>query len=166
MEQQSPANRCTVTLAMLVLFGGCSWGPPQPASGSTPVRPAAEPAATLGQRAASVAVAQLGTPYRYGGSSERGFDCSGLVHYAYARAGGSVPRTTGGLWRGLPPVDATNLRAGDVLFFDIEGKVSHVGLYLGQRRFVHAPATGRAVSIESLDSDFYRQAFVRAGRPY
>jgi cell wall-associated NlpC family hydrolase len=119
----------------------------------------------VGEQAAVVAVRQLGVPYRYGGSTSKGFDCSGLVHYAYSRAGRSIPRTTTALWRSLQPIAANNLRVGDVLFFNIEGKVSHVGLYLGSRRFVHAPSSGREVTIEELDSAFYRKAFVRGGRP-
>lgn len=120
---------------------------------------------TVGQRAAVVAVRQVGVPYRYGGNTVNGFDCSGLVQYAYANAGKQLPRTTADLWREARPVYAENLEVGDVLFFDIEGKVGHVGLYLGERRFVHAPASGREVTIEDLDSAFYRQAFVRGGRP-
>jgi cell wall-associated NlpC family hydrolase len=65
----------------------------------------------------------------------------------------------------LQPVAVQNLRVGDLLFFDIDGKVSHVGLYLGRRRFVHAPSTGREVTIEELDSGYYRKTFVRGGRP-
>jgi cell wall-associated NlpC family hydrolase len=110
-------------------------------------------------------VRQVGVPYRYGGSTASGFDCSGLVQYAYANAGRRVPRTTADLWRQIRPVHAENLEVGDILFFDIEGKIGHVGLYLGERRFVHAPASGREVTIEDLDSAFYRQAFVRGGRP-
>jgi cell wall-associated NlpC family hydrolase len=119
----------------------------------------------LGERAAVVAVRQLGVPYRYGGSNQSGFDCSGLVHYAYSKAGKSIPRTTGGLWNELKPVSANNLRVGDLLFFNIDGTISHVGLYLGSRRFVHAPSTGRDVTIDQLDSGYYRKAFVRGGRP-
>ena len=123
------------------------------------------PSLSVGERAAVVAVRQVGVPYRYGGSSTEGFDCSGLVHYAYAKAGRSIPRTTRHLWRDLRPVAADQLRVGDLLFFDINGSVSHVGLYLGSRRFVHAPSTGREVTVEQLDSAFYRAAFVRGGRP-
>jgi cell wall-associated NlpC family hydrolase len=110
-------------------------------------------------------VRQVGVPYRYGGNTTGGFDCSGLVQYAYASAGKRLPRTTADLWRHTHPVPGEDLEVGDVLFFDIEGKVAHVGLYLGQRRFVHAPASGREVTIEDLDSAFYRQAFIRGGRP-
>ncbi len=107
---------------------------------------------------------QVGVPYRYGGASTNGFDCSGLVHYSYAKAGKNVPRTTAGLWHGARPISYGELQSGDVLFFRIEGKMSHVGMYLGNGRFVHAPATGRSVSVDSLDSDFYSLAFIRGGR--
>jgi len=121
---------------------------------------------STGERAAVVAVRQIGIPYQYGGSTTRGFDCSGLVQYAYANVGKHIPRTTTEQWRQLTPVNGNNLRVGDLLFFRIAGKVSHVGMYLGNRRFVHAPSTGRQVSTASLDSDYYRRAFIRAARPY
>jgi cell wall-associated NlpC family hydrolase len=120
---------------------------------------------SVGQQAASIAVGQVGVPYRYGGNSPTGFDCSGLVHYSYLRAGKAVPRTTSQLWSGTSAVDRDEIRAGDILFFRIQGKMSHVGMYLGDNRFVHAPSSGKSVSIETLSSDFYRSAFVRAGRP-
>jgi cell wall-associated NlpC family hydrolase len=119
-----------------------------------------------GQLAATAALEQVGVPYRFGGNSPRGFDCSGLVHYAYLRAGVSVPRTTTQLWTAAEPVARDELRAGDLLFFRIDGKMSHVGLYLGERRFVHAPQSGRTVSVASLETPFYRQALIRAGRVY
>ena len=119
-----------------------------------------------GEQAAKFAVRQLGVPYRYGGSTTQGFDCSGLVQYAYAKAGMQIPRTTAQQWQQLQPVRKDKLRVGDLLFFNIEGKIAHVGLYLGARRFVHAPASGRDVTIAELDSGFYRQAFVRGGRPH
>lgn len=120
---------------------------------------------SVGQQAASIAVRQVGVPYRYGGHSPTGFDCSGLVHYSYLRAGKAVPRTTSQLWSGTSAVDRNEIRAGDILFFRIEGKMSHVGMYVGDDRFVHAPSSGNSVSIETLSSDFYRSALVRAGRP-
>lgn len=115
--------------------------------------------------AAITAASQVGVPYRYGGADESGFDCSGLVHFAYRRAGKQVPRTTGSLWRTLPRVPTAKLRVGDVLFFRISGKVSHVGMYLGGRQFVHAPQSGRSVSIAKLDSPYYSQVYIGAGRP-
>lgn len=125
----------------------------------------AEPPPSVGDRAARIALGQVGVPYRYGGATPRGFDCSGLVFYAYDRAGKPVPRTTGGLWQAAAPVSGTRMRRGDLLFFRFDGKMSHVGLYIGGGRFVHAPSSGRVVSVESLDSPVYRSAFVRAARP-
>ena len=109
---------------------------------------------------------QLGVPYRYGGATPQGFDCSGLVYYSYQQVGKTVPRTTATLWSQTQPVAIGEFEAGDILFFRIKGKLSHVGLYIGNDRFVHAPESGRLVSVASLRSDFYRNALIRAGRPY
>lgn len=140
------------------------------ACGHDPVRQLPEtdqrwPARSPPEQAAIVAVRQVGVPYRYGGSTVKGFDCSGLVQFAYARAGIVIPRTTAAQWRELVPVSGDKLRVGDLLFFRIKGRVSHVGLYLGSGRFIHAPSSGREVTIEELNSDYYRRAFVRGGRP-
>lgn len=144
-----------LSLAITVLaLAGCGATPPAPAAPTT-----------AGHRAATIALDQVGTPYRYGGTSPSGFDCSGLVHYSYRLAGVQVPRTTRQLWSATRPVGRNELRAGDLLFFSIEGKMSHVGLYLGEQRFVHAPQSGRKVSVASLDSAFYKAALIRAGRP-
>lgn len=120
---------------------------------------------SIGEQAAAVAIRQVGVPYRYGGSTSAGFDCSGLTQFAYASVGKRIPRTTRGQWRSLAPVAADRLRAGDVLFFNIDGKIAHVGLYLGRGRFVHAPSSGRKVSVESLRADFYSARLIRGGRP-
>lgn len=117
------------------------------------------------QKAAAIAVQQVGVRYRYGGASPAGFDCSGLVHYAYSNAGKRIPRTTAALWQLMRPVSNKDLRVGDILFFSIEGKMSHVGMYVGEGDFVHAPSTGNTVTVSSLRSGFYEDAFVRAGRP-
>jgi cell wall-associated NlpC family hydrolase len=107
----------------------------------------------------------VGIPYRYGGKTPSGFDCSGLVQYSYSKAGKFVPRTTGKLWSALLPVSPGEMKPGDVLFFRIKGKMSHVGLYLGDSEFVHAPSSGRTVSVASLESPFYGGSLIRAGRP-
>ena len=124
-----------------------------------------------GKSPATVAVQtvrrQIGVPYRYGGSTPRGFDCSGLVHYAYQRAGIKVPRTTGGLLRRAHRVPLSQLRPGDVLFFRIAPpKISHVGLYIGGGRFVHAPSSGKEVSYASLKNEYWKHHLVSAGRLY
>ena len=155
-------------MASPLLLTACGSAPLRVADPETLAAPAPLPTAAArspGERAAAIAASQVGVPYRYGGRSTEGFDCSGLVSYAYGRAGRAVPRTTGALWRQLRPVAAGELRPGDVLFFDIAGKPSHVGLYLGEGRFVHAPSSGREVSIEDLETPYYRRSFIRGGRP-
>jgi cell wall-associated NlpC family hydrolase len=133
--------------------------------GDPPLRPA-DATTSPGHRAALAALAQVGVPYRYGGQSPSGFDCSGLVHYAYLEAGVATPRTTRQLWSVARTIEQNELQAGDLLFFRIDGKMSHVGMYLGERRFVHAPQSGHTVSVASLEMPFYRQALIRAGRIY
>ena len=155
----------SLAITMLAL-AACGSNPPAPASEAASQPVSTSPRTTTGQRAAAIALDQVGVPYRYGGTTPGGFDCSGLVQYSYKRAGVAVPRTTGQLWSAMSPVGRHELRAGDLLFFKIEGKMSHVGLYLGEQRFVHAPQSGRKVSVESLSSPFYKAAFIRAGRPY
>ena len=154
--------------ALTIILAGCGHEPvrraaaPDPADGG---REHSSQTGTIGKRAASIAVRQIGVPYRYGGNTTSGFDCSGLAQYAYARSGIHIPRTTAEQWRGLDPVAEKDLEVGDILFFRIEGTISHVGLYLGDKRFVHAPSSGREVGVADLNSRFYAQAFVRGGRP-
>jgi cell wall-associated NlpC family hydrolase len=120
--------------------------------------------ASIQERAAAVALKQVGTAYRYGGSSPAGFDCSGLVQYSYLEAGKTVPRTTSQLWNTAGTVPYDDLQVGDLLFFRFDGKMSHVGIYVGDEKFVHAPSTGRSVTVDSLDARYYRSALMRAGR--
>jgi cell wall-associated NlpC family hydrolase len=168
ISQQASIIRSVVLIAIVAMAAaGCSANPTSAANTRSKGESVSGPSqgSGIGDRAASVALQQLGVPYQYGGSTPDGFDCSGLVHYSYARAGKNIPRTTAGQWTNLSPVDHRQIRAGDLLFFNISGKMSHVGLYLGGGRFVHAPSSGKVVAVESLGSDFYSRAFIRAGRP-
>jgi len=107
----------------------------------------------------------LGTPYRYGGADPSGFDCSGLVSYAYRSVGISVPRTSGEQFRQSRPVATDKLRSGDLLFFRLSPpKVSHVAIYDGGGRFIHAPSSGKQVSYASLENPYWRKHLVAAGR--
>ncbi len=117
---------------------------------------------------AMVAKEMVGVRYRYGGSSpSSGFDCSGLIYYSYKRIGLRSPRTTRDFYRHARPVDRSELRTGDILFFKLDGKkVSHAAIYLGNGRMVHAPSTGKRVSYASLRSRFWRSRFIGAGRLY
>ena len=158
-------------VVVLLVLAGCAAVPPATdppearRSSQSPAPPLAG-RSTVADRAAGIALDQVGVPYRYGGQSPTsGFDCSGLVHYAYREAGKSIPRTTQTLWAGTRRVHRENLRTGDLVFFTIEGKMQHVGLYLGDGRFVHAPSSGRTVSVESLSSPYYQEALLGGGRP-
>ncbi len=153
--------RPTLLVLLLIAAAGCSWQTPgaETAQGTEFVS-----VADTGQRAAQFALWQQGAPYAWGGETPNGFDCSGLVFYAYKLAGKDVPRTTALLHRSAKPVRRSALKPGDLVFFDIDGKVSHVGIYVDGDQFVHAPRKGRNVSLESLDSEFYRNAYRGGGR--
>lgn len=111
------------------------------------------------------ALAMQGHPYRYGGERPGGFDCSGLVNYAASRIGARLPRTSRELLRVGRRVDRSKLRPGDLLFFHGSGrKPLHVGIYIGDDYFVHAPATGRVVRVDDLLSGYYRRNFWQARR--
>ena len=157
-------SRLAFTMVLVAILSACSG---QAAVKSRPASPGAvtQSPTSVAEQAASIALRQVGVPYRYGGTTPRGFDCSGLVQYSYQRAGKAVPRTTTQLWNATSAVDNDDIRVGDLLFFRFEGKMSHVGMYIGDSRFVHAPSSGKTVSVESLSSDYYRRAFIRAGRP-
>lgn len=109
------------------------------------------------QRAAQQAAKMVGRPYRYGGASPAaGFDCSGLVVFSYRQVGIRLPRSTEDLLQASSPVPRSALRQGDLLFFDQEGrKNSHVGIYLGGGRFVHAPSSGKYVRTDELRSTYW-----------
>jgi len=112
------------------------------------------------------ALAQLGTPYRWGGAEpDTGFDCSGLVKYVFKTALGiELPHASREQARGGQPVERKELTPGDLVFFSRRGKViNHVGIYLGDGRFVHAPRSGRDVSVAKLTGYWY-QRFLRARR--
>lgn len=118
-----------------------------------------------GHPAVAVARSMIGAPYRYGGMTPQGFDCSGLVYYAYREVGIAAPRTTRGQLRSSRPVRFSDVRPGDLLFFRLSGrKVSHVGIYAGDGRFIHAPSTGKRVSYAEAGSPYWRSRLIRAGR--
>ena len=119
-------------------------------------------------RIVSAAMAQVGVPYRYGGASPmQGFDCSGLVSYVFAQQGIRVPRTAAQQFVAATPVRERDLKPGDLVFFRLAGpkaEVSHVGIYAGAGRFVHAPQSGRRVSEANLDDEYYRPRLAGFGR--
>ena len=116
-------------------------------------------------RAATSAEKMVGKPYRYGGASPSGFDCSGLVLFSYQQAGVTLPHNTLQQRRASQRVKMAELKRGDLLFFDQEGKKhSHVGIYLGERRFVHAPSSGKHVRSDTLDNPYWKKHLSEARR--
>jgi cell wall-associated NlpC family hydrolase len=147
-----------IALPVLILgtlfFAGCASAPERDAEGD---RTAA--------RASSIATSMAGKPYRYGGSNAQGFDCSGLVYYSFQRAGMTVPRSTETQRQRSRKVASSHMARGDLLFFTQDGKFSsHVGIYLGDDRFVHAPSSGKRVRIDLLADPYWKKYFVDARR--
>ena len=113
------------------------------------------------------ALALIGAPYRFGGTSvERGFDCAGFVQHAYQSAGVDLPRTTGEQFEAGRPVERDELVPGDLVFFrnTYRKGLSHVGIYIGNNRFVHAASTGRKVRVDELTRSYYAKRYAGARR--
>lgn len=142
-------------LSLATLLGGCAGGA------------ARESARVTETRNALVldALGQIGRPYRYGGTSPQGFDCSGLVQYVYAQSGIKLPRTTTEQLKYAKRIKLAEARAGDLLFYSFSGRsgVDHVAVYLGDGRAVHAPSSGRQVIVARVDSPSWQSRFRSAG---
>lgn len=166
--------------AFAALAGGCSSVPLGDAgSGGPLLRLPATPApqtleaatagsaadADRGERIATLAEEMLGVPYRWGGSTRSGFDCSGLVFFTHRRAGRAVPRTSREQYRAARRVELDDARPGDLLFFRSRN-LSHVGIYVGDGRFVHAPSSGKRVSVARVSRPYYRERLLGVGRLY
>ena len=151
------------SIAFLVLISGCSSIGPAP---TAPVQPPI-PARAERSEALLQALLALGLDYRYAGKSPvTGFDCSGLVAHVYQEAWGiRLPHNTKAQSQAGVPVSLTELRAGDLLFYDtLNRPYSHVGIYLGDGRFVHAPKSGARVRVETLGNAYWSQRFNGARR--
>jgi len=126
--------------------------PPSPGTGSTGGGgagfPAPPPSGSIGEQAVAIAERELGVPYVWGGASPSGFDCSGLTMWVYAQLGIHLDHFTGSQWEAGPHVPRSDLEPGDLVFF--EPDIGHVGIYIGNNLFIHAPHTGTVVQISSL----------------
>jgi cell wall-associated NlpC family hydrolase len=119
----------------------------------------------LRQELAATALRFIGVPYNWGGTTaDSGFDCSGLTMVTYRLNGLKLPRVSRDQYAAGRPVAVAELQKGDLVFFATGGgtRVSHVGLYIGNGRFVHAPRRGKSVLVTSLDNSYYRKTFVGA----
>ena len=122
-------------------------------------------AATPQEHAAAEAVKLLGAPYRYGGMGPKGFDCSGLVLYSYRQAGITLPHSTEEQRHLGKSVRRSELRPGDLVFFDQQGKKhGHVAIYVGNGEIVHAPSSGKRVRRDRIDSPYWKKHLSEARR--
>lgn len=140
-------------LWIMLLLGGCAGQPP---SGPASLQ---DPNFAIRQRILRTAEDLLGVPYAWGGATPQGMDCSGLVQYAYARAGVTVPRTTVELYRLGQPLD--RVQPGDLLFFrtGLAG-VSHVGIYAGNDQMIHVSSGSGQVRKVTLNLPYWRERLV------
>ncbi len=151
-------------LTVWVLAQGAAWANPAAEGLEAPTQATAE-TANEAHPAVRMARSMLGIPYVRGGIDPlRGFDCSGLVYYIFNQLEVRVPRMSRDLFHRFEKIAKTELQPGDLLFFHTYARLSHVGIYIGQGRFIHAPRTGEKVSIESMDSSYYRKRYAGARR--
>lgn len=122
---------------------------------------------TVSQEVLLNAMSLEGVKYKYGGSSpETGFDCSGFVNYVYKKAANlKLPRTSRGISRVGKTVNKDALQAGDLVFFNTTKRAySHVGIYVGDGKFIHAPRTGSFVRVESMHTSYWKNRYNGAKR--
>lgn len=155
VPKRRPVTLLGLTAAILLLSACASLKPD--------VTPAEE--RQLRARIVHHAEQALGVPYRYGGNTLSGFDCSGLIQHVYAAAGLSLPRTTTDQYRRVRALAFNALEPGDAVFFSLDRKPSHVGIYVGDGDMIHAPSSGGVVRRESIDNDYWRPRYLGALAP-
>lgn len=112
---------------------------------------------------------KLGSPYVWGATGPNSFDCSGFVGYVFKKAADlNLPRVSSAQATFKPKISSMNMRNGDLVFFETTGKgrISHVGIYMGNRQFIHASSGSKRVTVSSLDSSYYSKAFRWAINPF
>lgn len=166
--------RIICLVGMLTLFVGCSSAPQKSTTKqTTSVEQASKSTEksfkrstplkySRGDQIASIAESLIGSPYRYGGASPSGFDCSGLVYYTHQQLDITVPRTSKQQAQYKPAKNLNAIEPGDILFFKIYGNnVSHVGIYAGNNQFIHAPKSGKYVSYANINDSYWRERLVK-----
>jgi len=161
------AARLPLVCAAALLLAACAGTPSRHASLSrAPGKPMIDPSAGL-EEISIQAMSLVGTPYRYGGNTpDSGFDCSGLVRYVVGRAANvNLPRTTEAMGTRGSALDRSEVASGDLVFFNTTGRAnSHVGIYVGQNRFVHAPSSGGTVRLEDMGKSYWASRYNGARR--
>jgi cell wall-associated NlpC family hydrolase len=112
-------------------------------------------------RVVDTAKKYLGVKYKYGGVNPSGFDCSGLVMYVFRKNGIDISRVLKEQYYSGRRVALNNAKPGDLVFFNTNGRnLSHVGIYIGDHRFIHAPTTGKKVSYATVDNGYWKKRYV------
>ncbi|WER47220.1 C40 family peptidase [Cupriavidus sp. WKF15] len=162
------AARLPLVCVAALLLAACAGAPASRQAGLSraPGKPMIDPSAGL-EEISIQAMSLVGTPYRYGGNTpDSGFDCSGLVRYVVARAANvNLPRTTEAMGTRGSALDRSEVASGDLVFFNTTGRAnSHVGIYVGQNRFVHAPSSGGTVRLEDMGKSYWASRYNGARR--
>lgn len=171
------AARWVLLFSAIAFLAACASGPQRrqptyrtPHSALADLPPRAPSAASAGEANDILfrAIGLVGTPYRWGGNTPAGgFDCSGLIDYIYRTATGiKLPRTSHDMasMHARKVRKMTQLASGDLVFFDIGGAISHVGVYVGKGRFVHAPNSGGTVRLDDIDGPYWGDHFAYGRR--
>jgi cell wall-associated NlpC family hydrolase len=172
MFMATHGRRVTVAASLTILVAlaaGCAAPPkstlPRPATVAVPRTPQRAQTPQQSPGVVSLAREYLGTPYRYGGASSKGMDCSGLVVKVFSRAGYQMPRTSASQYRVGERIERAQLVPGDLVFFvNNNGNVNHVGIYAGDDRFIHASTGKRVVRFDSLNTKYFRTRYAGARR--
>ena len=158
--------RASVLIALSLMFALlAACGGPSPRSDASAGTIAPPAISEKGNEVALYALGLIDTGYRFGGKNpEAGLDCSGMVSYIYGQAAGlSVRGSAADIARSSRPIERDALRPGDLVFFNTRNRpFSHVGIYLGDARFIHAPSTNGRVRIDRLSDSYYAQRFEAA----
>jgi len=161
-----PRRPLAPALLLVLVLAGCAGAPRAPDAGASPHAVPPSTSLSQGERIAAFATGLIGQPYRYGGEDLQGFDCSGLALYVHQQLGIVVPRTALLQRQQAGALARSDLQAGDLVFFTMGARllVDHVGIYVGEGRFVHAPRAGSPVRLSRIDDAVYGQRFAGGAR--
>lgn len=159
-------RRCGIAILLLML-GACASPVRHDAPSAISLPDSTQTTPGAGQEFALRALSFVGVPYRWGGASpDTGFDCSGLIRFVYEQlTGRPLPYNAYGLARFGDTIDAVELQPGDLVFFNTQREpYSHVGIYVGESRFLHAPSSGSTVRISNMKNSYWHSRYNGARR--
>ena len=148
-------------LSLSIIFFTVSCSPPSSYRGRYGYKNIRKYKGANRKRIVRTAKRYIGVKYKYGGTTPSGFDCSGYVMYIYRKSGIDLPRAINKQFYSGRRVSLRRARPGDLVFFNTSGKrISHVGLYVGNNRFIHAPRTGKRVSYSNIKNSYWKKRYI------